>query len=312
MGLYCLGMLNIAVQLAGHDPTYEDLAIKFFEHFALVAEAFDRHGLWDEQDGFYYDQLLSPEGDRVPVRARSFVGLMPLVATAVLDEDIVAGLPSFAERMETFLHKRPDLASCVDQVNSRGQRLLSVVNEERLARILSRVVDPEEFWSGHGIRSLSRFHRDQPARVDVGGVTASADYEPGESSTRLFGGNSNWRGPVWMPANLLLVDGLRQHSRFHDVEVSAPGIGEGDASRPLSSLVQALSDQLVGLFRRGPDGRRPVHARRPLLDEDARWSGQLWFNEYFDGDTGAGLGAEHQTGWTACVADLMLRRRRTG
>jgi hypothetical protein len=306
MGLYCLGMLNLAVQLAGHDRTYEDLAIKFFEHFALIADAFDRHGLWDEQDGFYYDQLLSPEGDRRPIRARSFVGLMPLVATAVLDEDVVRRLPSFAARVDTFLRKRPDLATCVDQVNDSGQRLMSVVNEERLARILSRVVDPEEFWSGHGIRSLSKAHLGDPVRVDVDGVSAVATYEPGESTTRLYGGNSNWRGPIWMPANLLIIDGLRQHARFHDLDVAgAPG---GDCS--LSTLVDRLGTDLVGLFRRGPDGTRPVNARRPKLDTEPRWDANVWFHEYFDGDTGAGLGAEHQTGWTACVADVLLRPRR--
>jgi hypothetical protein len=305
MGLYCLGMLNIAVQLAGHDPTYEDLAITFFEHFALIADAFDRHGLWDEADGFYYDQLLSPEGEHLPIRARSFVGLMPLVATAVLDEDVVRGLPSFAERLDTFLRKRPDLATCVDQVNERGQRLMSVVNEERLARILERVVDPAEFWSGHGIRSLSKAHQADPVRVEVDGVSAFAAYEPAESSTRLYGGNSNWRGPVWMPANLLLVDGLRQHARFHDIDV--PGAPGGDSA--LSALIDRLGADVVGLFRRGTDGTRPANRRRPGLDQDPRWSGQLWFHEYFDGDTGAGLGAEHQTGWTACVADLLLRSR---
>ena len=306
MALYCLGLLNLAVQLAGHDPTYEDLAITFFEHFALIADAFDRHGLWDDRDGFYYDQLLSAEGERVAVRARSFVGLMPLVATAVLDEEVVRGLPGFAERLDTFLRKRPDLATCVATVNERGQRLMSVVNDERLARILSRVVDPAEFWSGHGVRSLSKAHLADPVRVDIDGMTATAGYEPGESTTRLYGGNSNWRGPVWMPANLLLVDGLRQHARFHDLVVTGPD------GRPtsVSEIVQDLTDDLVSLWRKGSDGRRPINVARPQLDADPRWSGQLWFHEYFDGDTGAGLGAEHQTGWTACIADLLLRPRR--
>jgi hypothetical protein len=301
MALYCLGMLNIVVQLAGHDPTYEDLAITFFEHFALIADAFDRHGLWDEDEGFYYDQLLSPEGERVPVRARSFVGLMPIVAVAVLDEEVVRGLPTFAERLDTFLRKRPDLSTCVDLVNDRGQRLMAVVNKERLDRMLARLVDTGEFWSGHGVRSLSKSHLADPVRVDVEGVSASAGYEPGESSTRLYGGNSNWRGPVWVPANLLLIDGLRQHARFHD---------QGSADSPIASLVDTLGADLTGLFRRGADGRRPVNAGRPLLDDDPRWSGQLWFHEYFHGDTGAGLGAEHQTGWTACIADILLRPRR--
>jgi hypothetical protein len=301
LALYCLGMLNIVVLLAGHDPTYEDLAITFFEHFALIGDAFDRHGLWDGDDGFYYDQLLSPEGERVPVRARSFVGLMPIVAVAVLDEEVVRGLPTFAERLDTFLRKRPDLSTCVDLVNDRGQRLMAVVNKERLDRMLVRLVDTGEFWSGHGIRSLSKAHLADPVHVDVEGMSASAGYEPAESSTRLYGGNSNWRGPVWVPANLLLIDGLRQHSRFHD---------QGSVDSPIASLVDALGADLTGLFRRGVGGRRPVNAGRPLLDDDPRWSGQLWFHEYFHGDTGAGLGAEHQTGWTACIADILLRPRR--
>jgi hypothetical protein len=298
MALYCLGMLNIAVQLAGQDPSYEDLAITYFEHFALIADAFDRHGLWDDEDGFYYDQLLSPDGQRVPVRARSFVGLMPLVATAVLDEEVVTGLPSFAERVDTFLRKRPDLASCVQTVNERGQRLMAVVNQDRLVRLMARVTDGAEFWSGHGVRSLSRAHLADPVDIEVEGMHARAGYEPGESRTRVYGGNSNWRGPVWAPANVLLIDGLRQHAKFHDVDL--PG-------GPLSSVVDALGADLAGLFRRRPDGRRPVNAGRPRLDDDPRWSGQLWFHEYFHGDSGAGLGAEHQTGWTACIADVLLR-----
>jgi hypothetical protein len=308
MGLYCLGLLNIAVQLAGHDPTYEDLAVTFFEHFALIASSLDRHELWDELDGFYYDQLITGQGERIAVRARSFVGLMPLVATAVLDEEVMSRLPKFMDRLATFLRKRPDLASCVQETNDRGQRLLSVVNHERLLRLMTRVVDPAEFWSGHGVRSLSRAHLVDPVRVDLDGVVATAGYEPAESTTRLYGGNSNWRGPVWLPANLLLVDGLRQHARFHDIDVP-DGAGR---PVPLSVWLERLSADVVGLFRADPDGRRPVNARRPRLDQDPRWSGQLWFQEYFDGDTGAGLGAEHQTGWTATVADLLLRPHRPG
>ncbi len=306
MGLYCLGMLNIAVQLAGHDPTYEDLAVTFFEHFALIAGSLERHGLWDEPDGFYYDQLMTADGERVAVRARSFVGLMPLVATAVLDEDVVSRLPSFSARLETFLRKYPDLASCVREVNDRGQRLLSLVNDERLLRIMTRLVDPAEFWSGHGIRSLSRAHLADPVRIEVDGAVATAGYEPAESTTRLYGGNSNWRGPVWLPANLLLIDGLRQHARFHDVEVA----DRSGVPVPLSAWLDRLTGDVVGLFRKDAGGHRPVNAGRPLLDEDPRWSGQLWFHEYFNGDTGAGLGAEHQTGWTATVADLLLRPHR--
>ncbi len=306
MGLYCLGMLNIAVQLAGHDPTYEDLAVTFFEHFALIAGSLEQHDLWDEQDGFYYDQLMTGAGERIAVRARSFVGLMPLVATAVLDEDVVSRLPSFSARLATFLRKYPELASCVREVNDRGQRLLSLVNDERLLRIMTRLVDPAEFWSGHGVRSLSRAHQADPVRIDVDGAVATADYEPAESTTRLYGGNSNWRGPVWLPANLLVIDGLRQHARFHDVEV-ADGSG---VPVPLSAWVDRLTGDVVGLFRKDADGHRAVNAGRPRLDEDPRWSGQLWFHEYFNGDTGAGLGAEHQTGWTATVADLLLRPHR--
>jgi hypothetical protein len=304
-------MLNIAVVLAGEDATYEDLAITFFEHFALIADSIERHGLWDEQDGFYYDQLLVGT-ERVPVRVRSFVGLMPLVATAVLDERVVRRLPEFSRRLDDFLVKRPDLADCVDRVNSSGRRLLSVVSEERLPRLLGRVADPEEFWSGHGLRSLSLAHRADPVHLDVAGISAVADYEPGESTSRLYGGNSNWRGPIWVPANLLLVDGLRQHARFHDEPHAVPPGGAGGAATiTLSELVDRLASDVAGLFRRGPGGARPVNVRRAWMDHDPLWSEQVWFNEYFDGDTGAGLGAEHQTGWTACVADLLLHSGRT-
>jgi hypothetical protein len=175
---------------------------------------------------------------------------------------------------------------------------MAVVNSERLVRILARVTDPGEFWSGHGVRSLSRAHLTEPVHVEVEGMTASAGYEPGESTTRIYGGNSNWRGPVWLPANVLLADGLRQHAKFDDVTLP-----QGS----LSAVVDALATDVGSLFRRAADGHRPANAGRPRLDDDPHWSGQLWFHEYFHGDTGAGLGAEHQTGWTACVADLLLR-----
>jgi hypothetical protein len=307
MAVYCLGMLEIAVILAGQDPSYEELATMFFEHFALIAEAIEHHGLWDEQDGFFYDRVVLADGEREPVRARSFVGLMPLVATAILDDDIVQRLPMFSARLDVFLRKRPDLAHCVSRVDGTGRRLLAVVGPDQLPRLLARIVDPAEFWSGHGLRSLSKAHLDDPVRLDVGGVMASADYEPAESRSLLYGGNSNWRGPVWMPANLLLVHGLHTHAAFDDTEIEIPG-GAG-ATVTASVVADRLSADVAALFRRGPDGQRPVNAGRPRLDEDPRWSDRLWFHEYFDGDTGAGLGAEHQTGWTAGVAELMLRRR---
>jgi hypothetical protein len=311
MAMYCQNLLELAIVLAEHDETYEDLATKFFEHFALIATALNEKGLWDDRDGFYYDVLRLEGGRTVPLRARSVVGLLPLAAVTTLGPATMARLPDFMRRLEWFTENRPEGRGVVQHVDSpehSGWRMLSIVDEERLRRLLAVMLDPEEFLSDHGIRALSRFHRDHPLHVDVDGVMATLDYEPGESTSGLFGGNSNWRGPVWIPVNYLLVETLRVYHRFlgGSFTVEYP-TGSGD-ERTLAEVADDLSARLVGLFLEDEAGRRPVFGEIRKLQEDPAWHDLLLFHEYFHGDTGAGLGASHQTGWTGLVADLIVRR----
>jgi hypothetical protein len=301
MALYCLDMLEIALILAVHDPVYQDIAVKFSEHFALVADALD--SLWDEQDGFLYDHLRLPSGQRVPLRVRSVAGLVAVAASRwvspALYSQIRATLPEFTERFEWFLHHRPESTAARAHEQS-GAVLMAALNPERMTRVLQRVADPDEFLSPFGLRSLSRFHRAHPYRETVEGVELGpVDYEPAESMSGLFGGNSNWRGPVWAPINILVLRGMRQYARYVADEPQLHDHAELAAS--LQVLVGGVRDGLLELLRPGPDGRRPAEGRR-------RWpDGALLFHEYFDGDTGEGLGASHQTGWTALLADLVLR-----
>ncbi len=311
MAMYCLNMLEVALTLARHDRTYEDVATKFFEHFTLIALAMEDQGLWDEADGFYYDVLHTADGGRMPLRAHSCVGLIPLLAVTVLDAGVAAELPDFARRMGWFLRNRPRAAAVVSHIAVPGmgeRQLLSIVSPERLRRILACVLDETEFLSPHGLRALSRRHRDRPLVTTVDGVGFTLDYEPGESTSGLFGGNSNWRGPVWMPINHLIVGALQ---RFHaclgdDFRVEHP-VGSGRALS-LAGVADELSGRLIGLFTRGDDGRRPCFGDTARFQEHPGWRDALLFHEYFHGDTGAGLGASHQTGWTGLVADLIRTR----
>jgi hypothetical protein len=303
MAMYCLNMLEVALVLARHDHTYEDVATKFFEHFVRIADAVNRRGLWDEQDGFYHDVLHQPDGSTVPVRALSIVGLIPLCATTTLGHDTMESLPGFAERLRWFLRNVPDAADAVSlsRVGLRESRLLAIVDPKRLGVILRRVLDAEEFLSPYGLRSLSRFHRDHPLEFRMGDETLRLDYEPGESSSGLFGGNSNWRGPVWFPVNYLLIEALRRYHAFlgDDFTVEHP-TGSGRQCT-LGEIAGDLGDRLIALFRRGADGRRPVFGPYERLQQ----GDGLLFHEYFHGDTGMGLGASHQTGWTGLVAELI-------
>jgi hypothetical protein len=313
MAMYCQNLLELAVLLAEHDQTYEDLATKFYEHFALIASALNDKGLWDETDGFYYDVLHLGDGAVVPLKARSVVGLMPLAAVTTLGPATMARLPDFMTRVEWFTNNRPEGREVVQHVDSpehAGWRMLSIVDQERLRRLLGAMLDPDEFLSDHGLRALSKRHEREPLDVDVDGVTARLDYEPGESTSGLFGGNSNWRGPVWFPINYLLVETLRVYHRFlgRSFKVECP-TGSG-RELDLAEVADEISGRLVGLFLRGADGRRPVFGGYELLQRDPAWRDLLLFHEYFHGDTGAGLGASHQTGWTGLVADLVIRRGR--
>ncbi|HET8606216.1 MAG TPA: hypothetical protein VFL66_04220 [Gaiellaceae bacterium] len=309
MAMYCQNLLELSLVLAHHDPTYEDVATKFFEHFALIASALNDKGLWDEADGFYYDLLRCGDGSAVPLRARSVVGLLPLAAVAFLPDETLARLPDFATRVEWFVQHRPEARGVVEHV-AGGGRLLAIVEEERLRRLLAPMLDPAEFLSDHGLRALSKFHEANPLEVEVNGVTARLDYEPGESTSGLFGGNSNWRGPVWMPVNYVLLRVLRIYAH-----VLGPGFtvecptGSGQAMT-LDEVADEVARRLVSLFLRGPDGRRPVHGGSRLLAEEPAWRDLIPFHEYFHAESGAGLGASHQTGWTGLVADLIIRDTR--
>ncbi len=314
MAMYCLNLLEIALTLAFHDPVYEDVATKFFEHFTYIAAATSTQGLWNEEDGFYYDVLNFADGTELPIRAISMVGVVPLFAVTVLDARVLERLPQFAARMNWFLANKPSFASCVAHIADPrigDARLLSVVSPVHLKRILQRVLDEAELLSPYGLRSLSRRHHDQPVTLDLGGVTSTLDYEPAESTNYLFGGNSNWRGPVWFPLNYLLIESLgRFHATLGDEFTVEFPTGSGQQAT-LAQVADNLARRLVALFVPGADGRRPVFGDQPLF-ESPLWQGSLPFHEYFHGDTGKGLGASHQTGWTGLVADLIADRRLGG
>jgi hypothetical protein len=313
MAFYCATMLAMALELAKQDPVYEDMASKFFEHFVAIVDAMNAlggTGLWDEGDGFYYDQLHA-NGTRVPLRTRSLVGLIPLLAVEVLEDETLDALPAFRRRMEWFLRNRGDLAAHVAlcACDGHGHKLLSVPSEQRLVRVLRYLLDEAEFLSPHGVRALSAVHRDRPFEVDLGGMPFRVDYAPGESTTGLFGGNSNWRGPIWFPVNYLVIEALRRFARFFgdDYLVEHP-TGSGRMVT-LQAVADDLGRRLVGLFLRDPaTARRPVFGDVALFQHDPAWRDLIPFHEYFHGDTGRGIGASHQTGWTGLVADLIVAR----
>jgi hypothetical protein len=311
MATFCLGMLEIALTLAEHDATYEDLGTKFLEHFAYIATAMNSMGLWDEADGFYYDQFLLPDGRQIPLRVHSVVGLVPLFATMTLGKATLERLPYFSAHMDWFCQHRPQYAGPVSQTHQLGMnegRLLSLVTPGRLRRILSVMLDPAEFLSDHGLRALAAVHRDHPFSLEVDGqVVGTVDYEPGESTSGLFGGNSNWRGPVWFPVNYLAIEALRRFDRYfgEDFTVEYPTGSGRDVT--LTEVANDLSARLVSLFCER-NGRRPVYGDAAKFQDDPAWHGLIPFHEYFHGDTGKGLGASHQTGWTGLVAHLIASR----
>ncbi len=312
MGMYCLNMLAIALELAGKNPAYEDVASKFFEHFVYIAQAMNDLGgegieLWDGNDGFFYDVLHLPNGEHREMKIRSMVGLIPLFAVETLEPEIVDRLPGFQRRMQWFIDNHPDVPNHVEmsEDSERGtRRLLSIVNREKLLRVLRIMLDEAEFLSPYGIRALSRVHRDHPYVMQVNGVPHSVDYEPGESSTGLFGGNSNWRGPIWFPVNFLLIEALQKfHYYFGDsLRVENP-VGSGQM-RTLWEVAAELSRRLNSIFLRAGD-RRPVYGNIERFQSDPHWRDWILFHEYFHGDSGAGIGAGHQTGWTGLVAKLI-------
>jgi mannosylglycerate hydrolase MGH1-like protein len=311
MGMYCLNMLAIALELAKENRAYEDVASKFFEHFVYIAHAIHDLGdkgisLWDEEDGFYYDVLHS-NGDHRQIKIRSLVGLIPLLAVEVLNDDVIGALHGFTRRMQWFIDNRPELREHIGERSPRGggRRLLSIVASGQLPRVLRYLLDEEEFLSPHGIRAISRFHRDHPYRLDVGGMEHRVDYEPAESSCGFFGGNSNWRGPVWFPVNYLLIEALQKFDYFYGEKFTIECPTGSGRKLDLWQVAGELSRRLTRIFLRDSDGRRPVHGEAEKFQRDQHWRDLILFYEYFHGDNGAGIGASHQTGWTGLVAKLL-------
>ena len=317
MGMFCLNMLGIALELAREDPTYEDMASKFFEHFMYIAQAMSRMGpegieLWNEEDGFFYDVLHTPNG-ALTLKVRSLVGLVPLFAVQVIEPEDLERLPGFNRRLRWFLDNREDLCRLVTrQVTGDGKkrRLLSLVSGDRVERVLGYMLDEREFLSSYGIRALSRYHGDRPYVLHADGMEHRVDYEPAESSTDLFGGNSNWRGPIWFPMNFLLVEALQRFDYFFGDQFTVEfPTGSGTRMR-LWDVAGEISRRLTSIFLRGADGRRPVHGGSEIFQTDPHWRDLPLFYEYFHGDNGAGIGASHQTGWTGLVAKLFQQSGR--
>ena len=317
MAMYCLNMLAITLELAAVDRTYEDVATKFLEHFFFIAHAMnDRFSvlrepgidLWDEEDGFYYDVLHVPGSAPQFLRARTLVGLIPLFAVETLEDELLEKLPEFHARMNWFLEHRPDLTGSAASVTQKGQRarhLFSVVDEARLRRILERMLDPNEFLSDYGVRSISKFHEHNPVSLELDGQTRTLGYEPGESRTSLFGGNSNWRGPIWFPINYLIIESLQKFDFFYGERFQVPSPDDDEKMLSLWDVATLLSRRLIHLFTRDQNGKRAFWGDSNPLQFDPHFRNHLQFFEYFHGDTGQGLGAAHQTGWTALVAKLI-------
>ncbi|OJD33295.1 glycoside hydrolase family 63 [Diplodia corticola] len=315
MAFYCLCMLNISLELAKHRRIYEDIASKFFEHFILISDAMqyrsggEEKSLWNDEDGFYYDAISwgGPWSQQMPVR--SLVGLIPLYATLTLEPEVVDKLPSFKKRLNWFIDNRSEMADRnLASMSRRGKGdriLLSLVSEDRLRKILKRMLDEDEFLADHGVRSLSRYHKDHPYHMDVNGQRFQVAYVPGDSDSGLFGGNSNWRGPIWMAVNFLLVESLLRFYMFYGntFKVECP-TGSGDEMH-LGHVAEEIQHRLQHLFARGDDGRRAINAGNEMLDYDPNWKDYMWFHEFFDGDTGRGLGASHQCGWTGLIAKMI-------
>ncbi len=313
MGFFCLSMFAIAAELSAVNPVYEDLATKFFEHFLYIASALNTKlgngiGLWDDIDGFYYDVLQMPDNTAIPLKVRSMVGLIPLLSVEAVEHETVLRMPNFMSRVEWFLKHRPDLSSLIPCVQKQGQeerRLLALVSEEKLQKLLQKMLDPQEFLGEHGIRSVSKFHHANPYVLYTNGMTHSIDYEPAESTTALFGGNSNWRGPIWFPINYLLIEALQRFDYYYGAsfQVECP-TGSGNMCN-LWEVSQEISRRLIGIFLKDSSGNKPVLGDSEVLQNNPLWNEYVLFHEYFHGETGKGLGASHQTGWTGLVAKLI-------
>ena len=331
MALFSQNMLDIALELAGHDPVYEDMALKFLQHFLWIGAAMDRVGehedeMWDEEDGFFYDLLRLPDGTATRLKVRSMVGLLPLCASTVFDKEVAERFPSFLDRARRFLRQHPELGAKINPPGKLGvkeRRLLSVFDETKLRRVLSKLLDENEFLSSYGIRSLSKFHLDHPYTFNVHGEEYRVGYLPAESNTGMFGGNSNWRGPIWMPVNILIVRSLLNLYAYYGNEFTVECPTGSGKQMNLFEVSREISKRLGAIFLRNGQGSRPVYGGTAMFQSDPHWRDHVLFYEYFHGDSGAGLGASHQTGWTGVVgrliqlfgainADVLLEAGRSG
>jgi hypothetical protein len=316
MAMYALNLMRIALELAQTNRVYEDIATKFLEHFLHIAEAMSNLGeagigLWDDQDKFFYDVLHLPHGEMVPLKVRSMVGLIPLFAVETLEPELLEKLPDFKRRLEWFLNYRPDLANLVSHWDHPGtgkRRLLSLLRGHRMKRLLSRMLDETEFLSDFGIRAISRFHQDNPYTFTVDGMDLKVAYLPGESDSGLFGGNSNWRGPIWMPVNYLLIESLQKFHHYYGDEFKVECPTGSGVFMTIAEVAGEIATRLTRIFLRDADGNRPVYAHHPRLQQDPHFRNHVLFYEYFHGDTGRGVGASHQTGWTGLIAKLLMPR----
>ena len=313
MSFYCLTMLSIALELSQEDgkvhTAYEDMASKFFEHFVQISEAFNHlngTGLWDEEDGFYYDQI-NQNGKHIKVKTRSLVGLLPLIAVEVLDLHRIKQLPGFYKRLLWFSEHQPELSSHLihRQEGEKEKILLMLSTPDRLKKTLEYLSSEDEFLSQFGIRSLSKFHEAHPSRLKLGTETLEVPYTPGESDTYLFGGNSNWRGPIWFPVNYLLIEALERYDYFYGESLTTQFPSGSGEARSCGEIAQSIQERLINIFRFGPEGYRPCHGNEPKYSQSGEWKDLVLFHEYFDGDSALGLGASHQTGWTALVVRLL-------
>jgi len=313
MAMFCLNMLEIALELADHDRAYEDVASKFFEHFMYVATAMNSRGadgveLWDDEDGFYYDVLRHGDGITERIKARSVVGLIPLFAVTVLEPSVLDKFTGFKSRMDWFLENRPDLTANVASMQKPGQSqrfMLTTVRKGRLERVLQKFLNESEFLAEHGIRGVSKYHADHPYSITIAGETFCIDYEPAESTTGAFGGNSNWRGPIWFPLNYLLIESLQKFDYYYGDSLQVPMPFPDGPNTTLGDVASKLENRLLGLFIKDSNGRRPSNGGNDLFDQDPNWQDLILFSEYFCGNSGKGLGASHQTGWTGVIAKII-------
>ena len=312
MTLFSQNMVEISAELAMSEPIYAEMTLKFFEHSMWIASAMDNlgdgTGMWDEEDGFFYDVLRLPDGRAQRLKVRSMVGLLPLCAATTLEAEMCDRFPEIQERFAWFMDERPELVASVHDPRQRGvagRRLSSILNEKRLRRVLAKMLDENEFLSPHGLRSISRYHAEHPYVISAGGQVQQVAYLPAESDSGAFGGNSNWRGPVWMPVNVLVLRALlRYHEYYGDNFTIECPTGSG-RSMNLRQVAEELARRLTSIFLRAEDGRRPVYGGTRKFQDDPHWRDYLSFHEYFHGDNGAGLGASHQTGWTGVIARIM-------